>query len=115
MPLATLAIPPDSEQSFFIWAQTHATHHYDCIRVAEVKFSQKFSSYVLDPFDPNSPEDMQNWLNTHQQMHVEMDKVLNVASYDLSELDWQDANSMQSWFAQNYIEHQQWAMQLGLG
>jgi hypothetical protein len=40
---------------------------------------------------------------------------LGVASYELSELDWKDQNSVLTWFTQNFAEHQFWATRLNLG
>ena len=111
MALATIGIAPSSSEAFSIWAQAHATHHYDCIRVATPKYSKTFTQYVLDPFDPN---DMQIWLDQHWQMHMEMDASTNVVTNDLSELDWGDEASLQTWITQNYGEHEQWSTILGV-
>ena len=113
MALSSIINPPASEEEFWIWAQAHAAHHYDCIRVMrQLNPGKAFDQYILDPFDPNNMED---WLNQHAQMHLEMDAALGVASYALSELNWQDQDSLLVWFSQNFAEHQFWATRLNLG
>lgn len=112
MALGSIINPPANAIEFFIWAQAHAAHHYDCIRVEGLALGRQFDQYVLDPFDP---ENMQDWLSQHQQMHAQMNAALNIASYDLSELDWENQGSLLTWFAQNFAEHQLWGTQLNLG
>ena len=110
MALAAILSPPSDVPGFFIWAQAHASHHYNCVSAASVKLSRQFSNFVLDPFDP---ENMANWLQQHQQMHQDMDLALGLTGgYDLSELDWKDPST---WFTQNYAEHQAWAKILSVG
>jgi hypothetical protein len=113
MPLATILDPPRDAPGFFVWATAHADHHYGCVSAASVKLTRQFDNYVLDPFDP---EDMANWLNSHQQMHLEMNTALNInGGYALDTLNWDDPDDVNLWFAQNYAEHQAWAQKLGVG
>jgi hypothetical protein len=117
MALATLAVGFDRSDisGFFIWSQAHAGHHTNCIVAAtSQKFGSNFSNYILDPFDPTDPVGLERWLTNHQIMHQAMDIALSLPLNDLSELDWNDEDSVYTWFTQNFSEHQAWGTKLGV-
>lgn len=113
MSLAGLYNVPSTPQDQASWAFVHAAHHVDIVRlIYQTNNSLVLQSYMLDPFDPNN---MDVWLDQHQVMHQQMDAVLGIAGFNLSEVDWQDQNQRAAWISLNAQEHYQAGAKLGLG
>ncbi len=113
MSIAGIFDTPQTPEQQATWAFTHATHHADIVRVIYQKNSALvLQRYILDPFDPN---DMDVWLDQHQFMHQQMDRVLGIAGFDLSEVDWNNASQRSAWIWLNAQEHLQAGTILGLG
>ena len=112
MALAALLNFPQSPEEMSMWAFAHQAHHTDILRRISETQSQNLTSYMLDPFNP---ADMDSWLSNHYQMHLEMDKTLNIEGFDLSELDWNDPLSVVDWLQKHFVEHAIAAQLLGIG
>jgi len=110
--LATLFRIPQTPEEFSLWSFAHAAHHRDIIRLIFQTQSKRLDEYVLDPLNP---VDMGNWPYLHQTMHQQMDTVLGIKGFDLSTIDWQDADLMSGWFNQHANEHYQAGAILKLG
>jgi hypothetical protein len=115
MALAALLNLPIGDPALDEWSFCHAANHFDIIRVLGQKTGTNLSSFILDPFDPYDPGDLQAWLANHQVMHQQMDANLGVSGYDLSEVDWRDPVGLQAWLQANFDEHQRASEALGLG
>ena len=112
MSLASLQNYPRTRDEFALWSFGHAAHHRDILRrIFETK-NQNLTSFLLDPFDPT---EMGSWTQNHWIMHQQMDKALNIQSYDLSQLDWEDPELMTDWLQKNYYEHSIAAQLLNIG
>lgn len=116
MALADLYNVPVSQTDLLHWSFVHAAHHYDIVRVIQEQKNLTLSTFILDPFDPNS-DSFDTWLYNHQSMHDQMEAVLrlNVSNFDLSTVDWQDAQALQFWINFNALAHVQAGAILGLG
>lgn len=112
MALAVLGSAPKDSESLATWAFTHMAHHRDIIRVIYQVSLLALDEFLLDPFDPNN---LDTWTAQHQIMHQQMDAVLGIAAFDLSQLDWSDPSLLSSWMVANANEHYQAGNLLGLG
>jgi len=104
MSLATLYVPPTPE-SLSLWSFAHEASHRDIVRRIYEVYGTNLSSFVLDPFDPSDEVEMTAWLNTHQQMHREMDQSLGISGFDLLGVDWSERSSLQAWTILHASEH----------
>ena len=115
MALGAIQFQPGDDQAFWVWAQAHAAHHFNCVQAASKKYSRQFDNYILDPLDIRQQDGVEDWLNDHAQMHQEMDLVLKTPTkYDLTSFDWEDPVASQLWFAFNFANHVAWAASLGV-
>jgi len=51
----------------------------------------------------------------HQQMHNDLDPIIGVSGYDLTDVNWRDKNQRAAWVYLNATLHQQEGMKLGVG
>lgn len=116
MTVAALFNTPQTQQDLWSWSFVHATHHYDMVRVIYQNTGKILSSYVLDPFDPTQ-DTFDTWLYQHQAMHDQLEAILgpSVSNFDLTDVDWQDPESLLQWITYNANEHVQAGTILGLG
>lgn len=112
MPIAGLAVVPKTSEELALWSFEHQAHHRDIIRVLYQRFTVVLDEFILDPFNPN---ELDSWIYQHQFMHQQMDAVLGIAGFDLSELDWSDPVVLGNWINANQSEHYQAGQILGLG
>jgi hypothetical protein len=114
MPLAQLSAVPRTPVEMQQWAFANVSSHRDIARrIFETK-RLKLVEYPLEPFDPNDPVSLNNFLNLHADMHQQMDKALGLPSYALSEIDWADITALAQWISQHYVEHQAASSLLGV-
>lgn len=112
MSLAGLAVVPKTPEELGTWSFEHMAHHRDIIRVLYQQFSLVLTEFILDPFNPN---ELDLWVYQHQFMHQQMDAVLGIVGFDLSQLDWADPVVLGNWINANQSEHYQAGQILGLG
>jgi hypothetical protein len=67
-------------------------------------------AFVMDPFDVNN----QTAVLQHQIMHNELDAILGTPNYDMTTLNWGDADSRGNWISNNYQSHQNYAQLTGV-
>lgn len=103
---------PSIEPEWQSWAFAHMAHHRDVIRVIREDVNILLNEYALDPFDPY---DAGVWFDQHQIMHQDMDAVLGIAGFDLSEVDFKNEQERAAWIFLNASEHKQAADILGIG
>ena len=94
------------------WSAVHAIHHRDIIAAIYNLTKIALPEFILDPIDPN---DTGNWENNHQIMHTQMDPILGISGFDLSQVDWSNQNLIAGWIFLNASEHAQAANTLGIG
>jgi hypothetical protein len=112
MSLAGLYNIPETETQLAEWSFINAAAHADINRVILQRFNVIIPSFVLDPIDPRN---MQAWLYQHQQMHSDMDFVLGIQGFDLTDVNWQDQSQFAGWIQSHAAEHMQAGQILNLG
>ena len=113
MSVAALLNIPVTDDEFNMWSFAHAAHHRDCIRATMLQMGVELQEYVLDPID--RVNGFGTWIYNHQAMHNVQNAALNVAGFDLTDINWQDQGELASWIQDNENEHYQWATILGVG
>ena len=111
MSLATLQNVPLNEQAFLMFSFVNADEHAKIVNKARDLLQVDLPSYILDPI---SFDDLQGWLQRHQQAHNEMDAVLGIRGADLTEVDLENPAQLAAWIWQHSQEHIQAATILRL-
>ncbi len=93
---------PTSADEMSVWSFAHAAHHRDINRIIFETMGIRLDEFVLDPFDPKEEE---GWLVTHQIMHSQMDEVLGIPGFVLSNVDWDDPGQLKMWLSRHGNEH----------
>ena len=93
---------PATPEELMVWATTHAAHHRDIIRSIYNRAGILLDEYIIDPINPN---DTGVWEDQHQIMHSQMDSVLGISGYDLSEVNFKDTKLLNGWIQLNANEH----------
>lgn len=111
MALANLYTYPINADEMAMWSFANMAGHRDIIRAIADQYGERLDEYVLDPFDRDNVE---NWTYLHALMHQQMNEVLGIAGYNLNEVDWDDRESLASWWTQHADEHYRASRALGL-
>ena len=93
---------PGTPEELMVWAATHASHHRDIIRSIYNRAGIALDEYILDPIDPDNTT---VWEDQHQVMHSQMDAVLGIGGYDLSEVNFKNPTLLNGWITLNANEH----------
>lgn len=102
MPIADLSNVPISPQQLAWFAFAHADHHNRMITYIRKQYNIILPQYILDPID-TSPDSA--WSDNHIIMHNNNDAVLGVTSYDISQIDWTQKNTLPGWIWIHYQLH----------
>jgi hypothetical protein len=114
MGIAEIQAPPTTPDEMLSWSFVHMAHHRDIVRRIQETKSVNLTEYPLDYFSPEGTRGT-NWLYNHAVMHNQMDQVLGIQGFNLNSLDWQDPDSVATWFDQHAAEHQQAGELLSIG
>lgn len=115
MPLAQIQAIPKTPDEIEAWSFVHSANHVDILRRIFETQGKNLTSYFLDSFDPENLTGT-NWLYLHGIMHQQMDAALGIQPYNLlGSLDWQDEDSVATWFNAHQTEHTQASSLLGIG
>ena len=109
--LASLFNVPRTDREL---AQFSFANNDEHIKIATALQNQKgiyIPSYILDPI---LPENKDQWLNAHQDIHNYIDNALGIVGNDLSEVDFNNPGQVASWIWLHAQEHYQAANILGL-
>lgn len=112
MSIAALYNIPVSPEQLAQWSFVNAAAHADIVRLIFQISGKQLDQFVLDPFDP---QDAGTWLYQHQIMHQQMDAVLGISGYDLTDVDFTNQGILAGWIASHAVEHVQAANILGVG
>ena len=102
MGVASLYQNPRNPDEMSVWSFAHQAHHRDIARVIFETQAVRLDEFVLDPFDPKQEE---GWLATHQIMHDQMNQVLGISGFVLSNVDWDDPAQLATWLNHHGNEH----------
>lgn len=103
---------PKTPEDLSVWASGHMTHHRDIIRRIRELTDIDLDEYILDPIDP---KDTDVWGAQHQQMHQDMEAILGISGFDLTEVDFEEYEELEGWITLNANVHYQAAFILGIG
>lgn len=109
--IASIANIPSGPEQLAWWAWGHMAHHRDINRRILEITTIALPEFVLDPINP---EDMGTWIDQHQQMHNNMNRILGLSGNDLLNVDWQDQAQLSSWIWLNFTEHLAASQSLGV-
>lgn len=111
MSIADLANVPDTQEGLLTWSFAHMAHHRDIIHAIFIKDKIKLIEF---PLDPMPLDNLGVWGYNHQAMHSQMDQVLNISPFDLTDVNWQDPTQRAEWIWLNFQEHLQATNILGI-
>ena len=77
------------------------------------KYNVALPYYVLDPIALEN-SGLENWLQTHQDIHTRTNAVLGIAGNDLSDVDFKNPDQLAAWIWLHASEHVQASNKLGL-
>jgi hypothetical protein len=109
MGLATIGTPFSTPDELAGWSFSHQANHVDLQRVIFNKYGTNISLYALDPFRPTM-----DWVYQNQVQHDAIAKVLNLQTVNLTNVDWQDEQSVAQWLELHFDQHQLASTALGL-
>jgi hypothetical protein len=112
MALANLANVPGNWQTLQQWTFAHMDHHRQINDAIKVQHGQLLPIY---PIDPLTPLNMNSFLYQHQALHKAQNAVLKIDNLDLLGVDWNDEGQRATWIFQNFSEHRDAALALGVG
>lgn len=102
MPIANLYTIPQDKIDWSQWSFSNADSHRRIIEAIYNKFKISLGYYVVDPIPFESLPD---WLRNHQQMHNEMDTILNIDSSDLTIPQFQNPRENEVFIFSHADEH----------
>ena len=109
MGLATIGTPFSTPDELAGWSFSHQANHVDIQRVIFNKFNTNIALYALDPFQPTGV-----WLYQNQLQHDAIAKALKLPTVNVTNVDWQDEQSVAEWLTLHFDLHQQASQALGL-
>lgn len=112
MSLAAIFNVPRTEQELQEWSFAHMANHRDILRLIYEVLGIALPEYMLDPIDP---DETGTWQRQHQEMHRDMNSLLDTSGFNLLGLDWHNQNRLAAWIQLNAIEHRQVSNLLRLG
>jgi len=109
--LAALLNVPRDEREWTIWSLHNRLDHADIRQAILAQKKIALADYNLDPIFPN---DVQGWLNRHQQAHVDFTGALGQQGSDLLDVDFNDPKQVESWMWLHYSQHRDGRAALGI-
>ena len=95
MSIADLFNIPGDDQQLFYWSRMHLVWHRSCNLAIFQQQDIILPEYLLDPLPVGDPG---QWLQNHQTMHNNLDTLLGVQTYNLTDVDWGDEQQRIGWF-----------------
>ena len=88
---------PRTKPELAAWQFANVASHRDIIRRVQETKGILLEEHPMDPFDPEDPASLAQFLNAHQDEHNDFAVALGIASYDLSEVVWNDIDDLSRW------------------
>lgn len=102
MALADLYNVPRDDQEMSAWSFSHMAHHRDMIRVVFQTLNVQLPEFILDPVNLANPV---GFLDQHQEMHDQLDRIFGIKTLNLTEVEWSNEAQRSSWIWQNAQLH----------
>jgi hypothetical protein len=97
---------PTDQRGLDYFATANADHH---TRLAESIFAAGGTRLLVQPLDPIPLFARDVWLQKHQQMHNDLNKLLGTTGFDLSALDIENEEEVAAWVGLHAREHYRFA------
>ena len=114
MPNSSLLNVPNSLEAWNQWSFNHAQEHINIIQAIQNLKGVQLTQYQLDPVNFTNKKAVDDFLERHQQTHIDMDGVLGIQSTDLQDTDLSDPKKLQAWIYSNWLEHNAANQELGI-
>lgn len=103
MSLANIFVSPRVDELQDVWAFSNQDNHRLIISEIQKQLNLQLSVRQLDPmpFDEN----LEFWLQKHQQSHNDFTSVLGIEGADLTELNFKDRREIDAWTFLHANEH----------
>lgn len=111
MAIADLFNVPNTDAAMQQWSFAHMAHHRDMIRVVQQKLGIRLDEFILNPVNLTDPV---QFLDQHQTMHNQLDRLFSISGFDLTQVDWEDTSQRSGWIWQNAQLHLQEANATGV-
>ena len=114
MAVANLYKLPMTDRDMAIFSFSNADNHREILSGIAKQQSTGVTTlglYVLDPI----PISKSGWLLRHQAMHNDMNAALGLNGSDLSAVDFNNKEQLQSWIGLHAAEHYAASATLGIG
>lgn len=102
MSVASLFNIPTTDTEMAQWSFSHQAHHRELNEAILRIYHIALPEYILDPVNLADPV---AFLYQHQSWHDDIDAVLNLSGYDLTEVDWSDPGERAGWIWLNAQLH----------
>ena len=85
-----------------LFAVCNQNSHNLIVDAINAKYGTNLDRFNLDPIEP---DDIQGWLEQHQQLHNDMNAALGLTSFNLNTIAFDSAGSVQLWIQLHVQEH----------
>jgi hypothetical protein len=102
---------PTEERSLAFFATANADHH---TRIAESIFAAGGTRLLVQPLDQIPLFATEVWLQKHQQMHNDLNKLLGSTGFDLSSVDFNNQREVEAFIELHAKEHYRFADETGI-
>lgn len=111
MSLASVYNVPKDARSLAEFAFNNRLSHLSIAQAIQTKTGVILSLPVLDPMPVF---DLQNWAVQHQAVHNAMNGVLGLEGNDLTDVNWEKPEEVESWIRLHADEHYKASQVLGI-
>lgn len=95
---------PTTDRELGSWSRLHmALHRSENLAILR-HHNVLLPEYVLDPIDTETDG---VWFQQHQLMHNNIDQILGVAQFNLTEVDWSNETQRVGWIQEHAQLHRQ--------
>lgn len=104
MSVADIFNMPTTPSELAEWSFLHMVLHRSENAAIQQQFNTLLPEYVLDPMDttPNG-----TWFQQHQLMHDNIDQVMGIAQFNLTDVDWTKETERVGWIQGHAQLHKQ--------
>jgi hypothetical protein len=102
MSLVDMFNVPNDPLEMARWSSLHAIQHRLTNFVILRDYNIALPEYILDPVNLADPA---AFLDQHQQMHQNVDQLLGISGFDLTDVDWNDPGQRAGWIYLNAQLH----------
>ena len=110
--LAAILNVPSTKREWDVWSWHHRLSHSALLGAALQQRGAQLTDYVLDPINFDNVSD---WLERNQQMHVDLGTLLGDQFDDLTDVDFKNPEQLQAWVYLHWLDHTTFEQRLGIG